>query len=205
MLSNRCVLQQQHVDCKIADALLKKGTKQHTDGWDAHSKAWAHMVLHLPHAEGGFGVTFNDVTKDAAFYTTTSRFVAWLGAFSQERQAVWLPKDDLRDSSSWSSPPLLLLRDIHSKLLTQYDCKEVCAPSQSQVNVGAGARPSSQSQVNVGPGARPRSQDGVSQLQEPAPLSLPQLNRLVEVSSVWDESSSSNADVAVRGWHTLTA
>ena len=33
MLNSRCVLQQQHVDCKIADALLKlkKGTKQHTD------------------------------------------------------------------------------------------------------------------------------------------------------------------------------
>ena len=126
---------------------------------------------------------FNDVTTDAAFYTTTSRFVAWLGAFSQERQKLWLPKDDLRDSSSWSSPPLLLLRDIHSKLLTQYDCKEVCAPSQSQVIVGAGVRPS--------------SQDGVSQLQEPAPLSLPQLNRLVEASFVRDESSASNADVAV--------
>jgi hypothetical protein len=39
----------------------------------------------IPHAEGGFGVTFNCVTKDAAFYTTTSRFVSWLGAFSQER------------------------------------------------------------------------------------------------------------------------
>ena len=64
------------VDCffgldKIADALLKKGTKHHSDGWDANSKAWAHMVLHLPHSEGGFGVTFNDITKDAAFYTTT--------------------------------------------------------------------------------------------------------------------------------------
>ena len=142
MLNNRCVLQQQHVDCKIADALLKKGTKQHADGWDVSSKDWAHMVLHLPHAEGGFGVTFNCVTKDAAFYTTTSRFVAWIGAFSQncvtkdaafytttsrfvawigafsqERQELWLPKDDLRDSSSWSSPPLVLLRDIHTTLL----------------------------------------------------------------------------------------
>ena len=135
MLPNRCVLQQQHVDCKIADALLKKGTKQHADGWDASSKAWAHMCLHLPHTEGGFGVTFNDVTKDAAFYTTTSRFVAWLGAFSQERQKVWLPKDDLRDSSSWVSSPLVLLRDIHSKLLTQYHYSEVSVPSQSQVNV----------------------------------------------------------------------
>jgi hypothetical protein len=29
-----------------------------------------------------------------------------------------LTKDDLQDSSSWSSSPLLLLRDIHSKLLS---------------------------------------------------------------------------------------
>ena len=72
-------------------------------------------------SEGSFGVTFNDITKDTAFYTTTTRFVAWLGAFSQERQGLWLPKNDLRDPSEWSSPPLLLLRDIHSKLLTQYD------------------------------------------------------------------------------------
>jgi hypothetical protein len=78
LLGNRCVLQQQHVDCKIADALLKKSTKQHTDGWDTSTKDWTHMVLHLPHSQGGFGVTFNDITKDATFYTTTSRFVAWL-------------------------------------------------------------------------------------------------------------------------------
>jgi hypothetical protein len=75
------------------------------------------MVLHLPHAEGGFGVPFNCVTKDAVFYTTTARFVSWMGVFSQERQRLWLPKDDLRDSSSWSSAPLLLLRDIHSRLV----------------------------------------------------------------------------------------
>jgi hypothetical protein len=137
------------------------------------------MVLHLPHTEGGFGVPFNCVTKDDAFYTTTSRFVAWLGAFPQERQELWLPKDDLRDSSSWSSPPLVLLCDIHSKLLVQYNCKEeVCEQSQSQVNVGAGAGPSSQQ-------------------QETASLIVPQINRLVETSFVRDESSVSNADVIV--------
>jgi hypothetical protein len=118
MLPNRCVLQQQDVDCKIADALLKKGTKQHLDGWDSSRKDWSHMSIHLPYPEGGFGVTFNDVTKDAAFYTTTSRFVSWLGVFPQERQKLWLTKDDLRNSSSWASPPLVLLRDIHSKLIT---------------------------------------------------------------------------------------
>jgi hypothetical protein len=134
ILPNLCVLQQQYVDCKIYDALLKKGTKQYTDGWDSSSKDWAHMCIHLPHVEGGFGVTFNDVTKDVAFYTTTSHFVTWLGVFPQESQKLWLPKDHLRDSSYWSSPPFVLLRDIHSKLITQYDCKEVCAQSQSQVN-----------------------------------------------------------------------
>jgi hypothetical protein len=55
------------------------------------------MVLHLPHAEGGSGVTFNDVTKDAVFYTTTSHFVVWVGVFSLERQDLWLSKNDLRD------------------------------------------------------------------------------------------------------------
>ncbi len=118
-----------------------------------------------------------------------------------------MPKDDLRDSSSWASPPLALLRDIHSKLLHQYDCKEeVCAQSQSQVNVGAGAGPGSQSQahigagpsqVNAGAGARLSSQDGVPQQQETTPLIVPQLNRLVEASFVRDESSGSNADATV--------
>ena len=105
------------------------------DGWDADSKDWAHMVLHLSHAEGGFGVPFNCVTKDAVFYTTTSLFVSWMGAFSQERQRLWLPVDDLQDSSSWTSSPLRLLRDIHVNLISKYDCKEVCAPSQSQLSL----------------------------------------------------------------------
>jgi hypothetical protein len=118
------------------------------------------MVLHLSHVEGGFGVSFNCVTKDTAFYTTTSRFVTWIGPFPQERQELWLPKDDLRDSSSWSSPPLVLLRDLHTKLISQYDWKEVCAPSQSQGNIGASAP--SQSQGNVGASARLDSQNGVS-------------------------------------------
>ena len=53
-------------------------------------------------------MTFNDITKDTAFYATMPRFLAWLGAFSHERQGLWLPKYDLKDSvaSAWSSPHL---------------------------------------------------------------------------------------------------
>ena len=89
-------------------------------------------------------MTFNDVTKDASFYTTTSRFVTWIGDFSQERQDLWLLKDDLQDPSSWSSSPLMILRDIHSKILVEYGCKERCAPSQSQAHAGVSGRLSSQ-------------------------------------------------------------
>jgi hypothetical protein len=75
----------------------------------------------------------------------------------------------------------MLLRDIHAKLIDQYDCKEVCAPSPSQVNAGAIGGLS--------------SQDNIPQQQETATLTLPQLNRLIEDSIVRDESSDSNADV----------
>jgi hypothetical protein len=62
----------------------------------------------------------------------------------------------------------MLLRDIHSKLIDQYDWKEVCDPSPSQVNTGSRARP--------------HSQDGVPPQQEAVPLSLPQLNLLLLVA-----------------------
>ena len=89
LLGNRYIFQKDHVDCKIAEALLKKGTKEHADDWDASRKTRTYMVVS----------------------------VAWLDAFPQERQVLWLPKDDFRDSSTWSSPPLVLLSDIHSKVL----------------------------------------------------------------------------------------
>jgi hypothetical protein len=96
--------------------------------------------------------------------------VSWSGAFSQERQVLWLSQDDLKDPSSWSSSPLLFLRDIHSKFLFDYNSKES----------------SSQSEFDVGGSGGLTSQDGVSQPEETAPLSLPHLNRLFETSFVWD-------------------
>jgi hypothetical protein len=89
------------------------------------------MLLHLRHAERGFGVTFNDITKDAAFYSSSSRFVAWLGTFPAFPQPGHQPLDDLADSSSWSLPPLVLLREIHANRLANYDCKG-SAPCKSQ-------------------------------------------------------------------------
>jgi hypothetical protein len=86
--------------------------------------------------------------------------VAWLGAFPQERQNLWLPKDDLQDHASWSSPPLVLLRDIHSHLIAG-DCKDK-VPPKSQ------------------PGERVRvgrsQQDGDAQQQQAGSLLLPAIS-----------------------------
>ena len=96
-----------------------------------------------------------------------------LGAFSQERQGLWLPKDDLKDPSSWSSPPLVLLRDIHDGLLAKYDCKDSAPPPAQPV---ARARPARD------------SQDGASQ-QEDAPLFIPRLDRLYEANLRGEDAS----------------
>jgi hypothetical protein len=86
-----------------------------------------------------------------------------------------------------SAPPVISTPE----LLTQYNCKEVCAPSQSQVNVGASGGLS--------------SKDGVFQQEEAAPLSIPQLNRLFEASFVRHESSASNAAAtAIPSQHRAT-
>jgi hypothetical protein len=65
-----------------------------------------------------------------------------------------IPTCENLSASSWSSPPLVLLRDIHNGLIANCDCKDTATP-ESQ------------------PGARVRvglsSQDGVSQQQEAAP------------------------------------
>jgi hypothetical protein len=65
-------------------------------------------------------------------------------------------------------PELIKYRPISHRGHGKRETKEVCDPSPSQVNTGAGARLS--------------SQDGISQHQETVSLSLPQLNRLIETS-----------------------
>ena len=136
-------------------------------------------------------MTFNDITKDTAFYATMPRFLAWLGAFSHERQGLWLPKYDLKDSvaSAWSSPHLY---SSVTSTMAFYPTTTAGTVHLPQLNLG-GAR------------ARPGrfSQDGVSQQEETAPLFLPQLNRLHEAYIVRGEDAS-NAGATIPAQQTLT-
>jgi hypothetical protein len=116
-LANQNVLQQQHVDWKINNALLKKGTQNAYKTWNQQDRAWVDMRLHESHDEGGFGVSNNTITRHAASYTTNARFVAFLGTFARPAQQVWLPGNDLQDPSSWVAPPLCTLKRLHGDLL----------------------------------------------------------------------------------------
>jgi hypothetical protein len=72
-LANQNCLQQQHVDWKISNALLKKGTREAYKTWTQQDRAWVDMRLHESHEEGGFGVSHNTITRHAASYTTNAR------------------------------------------------------------------------------------------------------------------------------------
>jgi uncharacterized protein YecT (DUF1311 family) len=75
------VLQQQHVDHKIANTLLKKVTRDAYKTLNQQDRAWVDMRLHESHDEGGFGVPNNTISRHAAAYATNARFVSFLGTF----------------------------------------------------------------------------------------------------------------------------
>ena len=156
-------MQQQHVDYKIAEALLKKGSYNAQQTWSLNRRAWVDMVINLAHDHGGFGITSNVISRKAALYTATARFIAFVGTLSLANQSTWLP-DTLTNLSTWTSTPLLALRSIHEWLLATYDCTEDQPSAQH-----SGSAPAQQP-----------NQTGSSQLSEDVKLSLPQLSRLHE-------------------------
>ena len=188
-LENQNHLQQQHVDYKIAEALLKKGTNNAYRTWTQQDRAWVDMVLHLPHEHGGFGVTHNTVSRHAASYTTNARFVAFLGTFPLPAQQVWLPSNDLNDSSTWVAPPLCTLKRLHQRLVQDFDCTDQpAAVLPSQPGAGGAA---------AGAGAAQQPQSAGPQDHGDGQLLLPQLNRLHEAykrSPVASSASSSSQD-----------
>jgi hypothetical protein len=82
------------------------------------------MVLHLPHAEGGFGVLYSYITLCG---------LAWCSL--PDCHGLWLPKDDLQ-TRPHGHRPLLLLRDIHSKLLTSSSSTSCFVSSPAEVKLG---------------------------------------------------------------------
>ncbi len=65
-------------------------------------------------------MTFNDVTKDATFYTTTSHFVTWSGVFSQ----------NVRDCDYPRMTSRILCAGPHTREMIGLESQEVDVPSR---------------------------------------------------------------------------
>ena len=90
-LANQQVLQQHHVNHKIANALMKKGTRESYKKWNLQDHAWVDMRLHESHNDGGFVVPNNTISRHASAYTTNVLFFVFLGTFDHPVQEVCLP------------------------------------------------------------------------------------------------------------------
>ena len=153
-LANQQVLQQQHVDHKIANALLKKGTREAYKKWNLQDRAWVDMRLHESHDEGGFGVPNNTISRHAAAYTTNARFVAFLGTFARPAQEVWLPGNDIQDPTTWSVSSLR----TRSSTCTKLFCRTTTArSSRLQTSPRGGKR---RGATSTAARSRPRRQFG---------------------------------------------
>ena len=186
-LAYQNVLQQQHVEHKIANALLKKGTLDIYKTWNHHDRAWIDMRLHESHDDGGFGVSNNTITRLAASYTISARFAAFIGTFACPAQQFWLPGNNHQDPTSWDTAPLRTLMRLHEDLLQNYDCTD--QPPNPPPSAGGGAVANA--------GAHPQPQHAGSQDDGNGKLVLPQLNRLHEAFKriqIPSSASSSSRD-----------
>ena len=88
------------------------------------------MKLQLPHFRGGFGVAPNAGNAISAFYAASVSLVQWLGCCSHAEQnfidlaSTWAPGQDSANPDQWSAPILLVLKQAHQNLLTDFGCHE---------------------------------------------------------------------------------
>ena len=156
--------QQHHIDFKIHDAIIRKGT--HNQLMSNERRLWVNMVLGLPIDSGGWGVTPNYMSRDPAFYAVTARWLAWVGSLPPESHQYWIPKQILDDHETWTMSHLVRLKNIHNQAVSQYGCLLADDDMTVPANAATAARHTQ------------RSSDDVS----PQPIIyLPQLNHLHKV------------------------
>jgi len=110
----------------------------------------------------------------AVFYSVTVHLVSWLGSLPHASE--WVAGQNLADPTGWNSSALQTLKQLHSNLLTHYNCTE-WAPTLAD-DASASDTP-----------AQGHDDDSAR------PLSLPPLNLLTSLRVLQDED---NGEVAAR-------
>ncbi len=113
-----------HVDTAIANAILKKGSRNSYHHWPKQDYDMVVTMLQMPHAMGGFGLTPNVLAQSTAKVAMASRFLGFVGSLPPDEQKIWLPNQSAHDSQTWLSPNLLHLKSESEVLLNKHNCKE---------------------------------------------------------------------------------
>ena len=136
---------------------------------------WCKLKVQSPHHEGGYVVTPTAASGLAAFYSATSRFVAFLA--NLPHGGAWLHDGQvLADHDTWSNPQLQALVQTYARRIQEYKCVE------RQLQGPAPAAPV----VDQGP-------------QVNSPLLSPPLNQLAQLRTAW--AHGENAENAQEELH----
>ena len=114
------------IQSSIVLAILQRGLGATFATLSPHELAWCCVIVELPHHKGGLGITPLPASGMAAFYSVTAHLVSWLGSF--QHASKWVAGQNLSDPTSWNSPALQTLKQLHCNLLTHYNCTEWAPP-----------------------------------------------------------------------------
>ena len=118
----------QHVDHAIVKSILQRGTQQKsgntslTDKWGPPVLEWHSAILQTTCHLGGFGITPNEASGIAAYYSATAQCRSWLSQLFLP--ATWANWQDLAHPQTWRSPNLIALNITHARLLRDFQCVE---------------------------------------------------------------------------------
>ena len=90
-------VQHRHVDTVIANAILKKGTRNSFHLWTKQDYDMDVTMLQIPHGMGGFGLTPNVLAQSTAKVAMASRFVTFVGSLTPDEQRIWIPNQLAHD------------------------------------------------------------------------------------------------------------
>ena len=113
--------QHRHVDTAVANAILKKGTRNSFHNWPKQDYDMAVTMLQMSHAMGGFGLTPNVLAQSAAKVAMASRFSGFVGSLPPEEKKIWLPNQFAHDPQTWLAPHLLQLKSEYEVLLNKHN------------------------------------------------------------------------------------
>ena len=117
-------VQHRHVDTAIANAILKKGTRNSYHLWPKQDYDMTVTILQIPYTMGGFGLTPNVLAQSTAKVAMASRFLGFVGTLPPDEQTIWLPNQQAHDPQTWFAPHLLQLISEYEVLLNKHNCKE---------------------------------------------------------------------------------